>query len=115
MPAVKLPSFDDLTKTAKDAAYVTIGLGVIAFQRAQVQRQELSKSLKGQVGDAQRVVDERVKLLEERLAAVEGRFDSLLDQLEGRLPEPARDLAKQARTAAKEARTQVQGLVRRTA
>ena len=35
----------DITKTLRDAAYVTIGLGVIGFQRAQVRRQELTKQL----------------------------------------------------------------------
>ncbi len=36
---------EDLTKTVKDALYITVGLGVIAFQRAQVQRQELRKQV----------------------------------------------------------------------
>lgn len=37
--------FDSVTKVLKDAVYVSIGLGVIAFQRAQVQRQELRKQV----------------------------------------------------------------------
>ncbi len=41
MPALA----DDLSKTLKDAAYITVGLGVIAFQKAQVQRQELRNQL----------------------------------------------------------------------
>ena len=35
----------DFTTVAKDAGYVAIGLGVIGFQKAQVQRQELLKRL----------------------------------------------------------------------
>jgi len=31
---------------AKDAAYVTVGLGLLSFQRAQVQRRELERSLR---------------------------------------------------------------------
>jgi hypothetical protein len=50
---------DDVTNLAKDAAYVSIGLGVIAFQRLQVRRNELEKE-----------IGERVKLVEERLGAV---------------------------------------------
>jgi hypothetical protein len=50
---------DDVTNLAKDAAYVSVGLGVIAFQRLQVRRNELNK-----------VIDERRKLVEERLGAV---------------------------------------------
>jgi hypothetical protein len=50
---------DDVTNLAKDAAYVSVGLGVIAFQRLQVRRNELEK-----------LVGERVKLVEERLGSV---------------------------------------------
>ena len=54
---------DDVTNAAKEAAYVSVGLGVIAFQRLQVRRNELEKALGTLVGD-------RVKLVEERLGAV---------------------------------------------
>ena len=50
---------DDVTNFAKDAAYVSVGLGVIAFQRLQVRRNELEK-----------LVGDRVKLVEERLGTV---------------------------------------------
>jgi len=121
MPEIPTPkaAAEDLTKLAKDAVYVSIGLAVIAFQKAQVQRQELRKQVSGQVDDAKtqlqsltKLFDDRVKLVEERLEGVESRFETLLDQLEERLPEQAREVAKQARTAAKDARTQVRTLVR---
>ena len=112
----------EITKMAKDALYVSVGLTVIAVQKLQVQRNELRKQVSGQVGDARTQVqaitkrfDDRVKVVEERLEGVEARFESLLDQLEDRLPEQARGVAKQAREAAKEARTQVRGLVGRGA
>jgi hypothetical protein len=54
---------DDLANIAKDAAYVSVGLGVIAFQRLQVRRNELTKTFNEQVGD-------RMKVVEERLGAV---------------------------------------------
>ena len=54
---------DDLANIAKDAAYVSVGLGVIAFQRLQVRRNELTKTFNEQVGD-------RMKMVEERLGAV---------------------------------------------
>src|SRR5437899_5906016 len=122
MPEFRTPASaaEDLTKLFKDAFYVTVGLGVIAVQRAQVRRQELSKQVSGQVDDAKSQLqtltkrfDERVKVVEERLEGVETRFDAVLDQLEEHLPEQARELAKQARTAAKDARTQMRGLARR--
>jgi len=72
---------DDVANAVKDATYVSVGLGVIAFQRLQVRRNELSKALSGQADDAKgalgvvgTLVDERLKLVEERLgAAREGR------------------------------------------
>jgi len=131
-------STDDLTKTIKDVLYVGVGLGVIAFQRAQVQRVDLTKQIKAQFGEARDQVekmgggsddlraearrqverladgfDDRVQLVEERLDTIESQFDGLLDQIEEKLPEQARELVKQARDTAKEARSQVRALVHR--
>jgi TolA-binding protein len=118
MAAFSPIKMDDITKVLKDTLYVSVGLGVIAFQRAQVQRQELRKQLESQLGDARgsvgkvtKLVDERVKTVEERLEAFEERFEALAEQLESRLPDQLGDAAKQARQAAKEARTQLRGLV----
>jgi hypothetical protein len=66
MPRLQL---DDVTNAVKDAAYVSVGLGVIAFQRFQVRRNELNKLLGG-VGST---VGDRVKVVEERLGAAIGR------------------------------------------
>jgi hypothetical protein len=71
---------DDVADAVKDAAYVSVGLGVIAFQRLQVRRNELAKALSGHTSDAHgalgivtSLVGERVKLVEERLGAVRDR------------------------------------------
>ncbi len=116
MPALA----DDLSKTLKDAVYITVGLGVIAFQKAQVQRQELRRQLSSQFGEARsqldtfsKVFEDRVKLVEERLDGMEDRFEDLIDQFEDRLPEQAKDLAKQARIAARDATGQLRDLVAR--
>jgi hypothetical protein len=118
-----MPQIDaeEITKVLKDAAYVTVGLGVIAFQKAQVQRVELTKQLQGQATEAKdqfatasTFVEDRVKLLEERLNDLEARIEQVLDQVEGKLPEQAADLVKQARDAAKDARGQLGSLVGRT-
>jgi hypothetical protein len=53
---------DDLSKLAKEALYVTVGLGVIAFQKAQVQRNELQKRF-----------EDRLKMVEERVGALVSR------------------------------------------
>ena len=55
MPEFKLPEIDlekaaaDFQNAVKEAAYVAIGLGVLGFQRAQVQRVELMKLVESQV------------------------------------------------------------------
>lgn len=68
---------DDVTHAVKDAAYVSVGLSVIAFQRLQVRRNELNKALSAQADEAKgalevvgALVGERLKLVEERLGAV---------------------------------------------
>ena len=90
--------------TARDAFYIGVGAGVIAFQKLQVQRVELTKAVntqldagKDSLGSVSDIVDDRVKLLEERLESLEGRVETILTQLEGKLPEQARELVKSAR------------------
>lgn len=85
----------------KDAAYVAIGFGVLTFQRAQVQRQELSKTVDG----ARESLEDRLKLVEERLEAVQSDVDKLLDDVETRLPDQARELLKVARGATRSLRS----------
>jgi hypothetical protein len=66
----------EVTEVMKDAAYVSVGLGVIAIQRLQVRRHELGRALSDQAGVASGALDavstavgERVRALEERLGA----------------------------------------------
>ena len=91
----------DVTKTVKDAAYVTVGIGVLAFQKAQVGRRELTKQVETQLSQT----TSQVKGLSKK---VEGRIQPVLGQLEQTVPSQAKDLVKQARTAAE----QLQGQVR---
>ncbi len=104
-------TIEDLQKTARDTFYVAVGLGVIAFQKAQVQRNELRKQVETNVTGAQQAIGDSVKTVEERLEAVEQRIDSVLDDVEERLPEQARTALSQARGAAKEARATLRGLL----
>ena len=121
MPDIKIPEFNtdlskaahDLADVAKDATYVVIGAGVLGFQKAQVQRQELSSASPspgrpskiasracGPTSAAVHTVDTKV---EDLIARIEAAFVPLED----RLPAQARDLTKQAKVQAKEARNQV--------
>ena len=65
---------DDVTNVVKEAAYVSVGLGVIAFQRLQVRRNELEKTITARAGEARgtlevvgSLVGDRLKVVEERL------------------------------------------------
>ena len=107
-------SIDDIGKTLKDSMYVTIGLGVIAFQKAQVQRQELRKQVETNLSGASGLVGDRLKTVQERLEAVEGRIDTVLDDVEQQLPQQARSVMKQARDVAKDTRSQLVDLVPKT-
>ena len=109
------PAMKGIFGASLGTGYLGVGAGVIAFQKAQVQRQELRKAITAQLDDAKGTATEqlnsakdqlagvtdafedRVKLLEERLSGIEGRLESLLAQLEEKLPEQAKDLVKQAR------------------
>src|SRR5207302_5025497 len=97
----------DVTKTVKDAAYVTVGIGVLAFQKAQVGRRELTKQVETQLTETGEQVQRFAKLVEERIQRV-------LDQLEDAVPAGAKDLVQQARTAAQQAQSQLLGRANRT-
>jgi len=112
----------------KDAGYVAVGLGVIAFQRGQVRRRELEQ----QLGDAGQQIDklaaaveEARKLVEERVGALGDQLDRTVDDLETKVtaaldeirtlvPEQARDAFDSAVGVAKDATGQLLDLVRPT-
>jgi hypothetical protein len=127
---------DDITKVLKDVLYITVGAGVIGFQKVQVGRRELTEALNGQLNDAKdrvsgsndlfeqakaqveklvEAAEDQVKVIEDRLSTVEERYEALLDEIETRLPEQARDIFKQSRDVAKDARAQVRSVVGRNA
>ena len=100
-------SLETVTNVARDAFYVSVGAGVIAFQKLQVQRVELTETVCTQLDDAKvrfdeakgrideakdtaekslgsvsELVEDRVKLVEERLTALETRLETILSQVE---------------------------------
>ncbi len=97
-------TIETVTDAVRDALFVGVGAGVIAFQKLQVQRVELTKAVNAQFDEAKGSLDivsdlalDRVKVLEERLSGIEGRLETVLAQLEGKLPDQARDVVKTAR------------------
>lgn len=120
MPKIEMPKIeaDTVTNVAKDATYVTIGLAVLGFQKAQVRRREFTKAINDQFGASRAQMNEavdsietRFSALDSRLTAFEGKLDSAVEDLEKRLPERAGALLGNAHGAAKNARKQVRGLI----
>jgi hypothetical protein len=104
-------SVDDIPRMVEDTVYTAVGLGVLGFQRVQVQRQQLKRSLSSSYGEAREAFDERLELVEERLADIDDRFDAAYGSVEPQLPPAARDAARQAIDLAREARGKVFELV----
>lgn len=112
---------DTITGALKDAAYITIGLGVMGVQRAQVARRELAKqfgqgrkdsqsNVAGSFEDARGQWAKLAKQVDDLWAPVTKQVDERLDQVEDRLPSPVADIMKQTRSATKAAQDQVRSL-----
>ena len=124
MPTIDIPGVDgeQLAAALRDAAYITIGFGVLTFQQAQVRRRELVATLSSRFGASKTQVDELLGSVEQRLAAfdkqveaIEAHLDKAVAGLEQRLPDQAAALVGQAHDVAKLARRQVRGLLRSAA
>ena len=103
MPEIK-DITEEISKTARDAAYVVVGLGVLGFQRAQVRRQELAKRLADPRAQVESALEDVRHQLTERVKDVDGRIEQAITRLEEtwepveqRLPAQARSLVEQAR------------------
>jgi hypothetical protein len=92
----------DVTKTLKDAFYVTVGLGVISVREAKERRQALRKQVETQLSDTNEQLQKLAKKAETRLESVRGLVPTV--------PTAARDLVGKARQAAKDAQGQLQTL-----
>lgn len=113
---------EKLVAAVRDAAYVTVGFGVLAFQQAQVRRRELVHNIAERFGTSKAHVEELLGSVEAKLAkfdarvvAMETKLDSTVEKIEARLPDPAAAFVGQAHGLAKAARQQVRSLVRPSA
>jgi hypothetical protein len=113
-----------VTDLARDAAYVAVGLGVLGFQRAQVQRIELKNklatdfSLDGRfdgvrtnisdgVSNVRDSVSKGVKQIDGLAETAANFVETTLQPLEERLPAQVTQLTSKAREQAREVRTQI--------
>lgn len=92
----------DVNKTAQDAAYITVGLGVIAFQRAQVLRNEVTKSVAGDStklqADAKARATEVRTTVEHQLGELRTEAARLVAKVEEALEPVAKEIQTQVRS-----------------
>ncbi len=106
-----------VTDLARDAAYVAVGLGVLGYQRAQVQRIELKNKLAKDFSLGKHVggvrtnvrdnVNKGIKQIDEMAETASNFVESTLQPLEDRLPASVTQLTTKAREQAREVRTQI--------
>ena len=106
-----------VTDLARDAAYVAVGLGVLGYQRAQVQRVELQNRLSQDFSLDQRTDEVRQGVAKafqqiDDLAESAAHFvETTLQPIEEKLPPTVTQVTSKAREQAREVRTQIRQLV----
>ena len=102
-----------VTDLARDAAYVAVGLGVLGYQRAQVQRVDLQNRLSKDLALDQRIEEVRHGVAKgylqfDDLAETAAQFvETTLQPLEDRLPSSVTQVTVKARNQAREVRIQI--------
>ena len=84
---------NDAVARARDAAYTAVGFGILAAQRLQVKRRDLTKDVVDRLGGPKEV--------QRYVRQAQVVIDPVLDVVERRLPLPSRLLFRQARRAAR--------------
>ncbi len=107
-----------VTDLARDAAYVAVGLGVLAYQRAQVQRIELQNrlsqdfSLDQTIGDVRQGVAKGYAQIDDLAEQAVQFVETTFQPLEERLPPTVTQLTSRAREQGREVRSQIRQLVK---
>ena len=102
-----------VTDLARDAAYVAVGLGVLGYQRVQVQRVELQNRLSKDFSLDQRIDEVRQGVAKgfnqiDDLAETAVQFvETTLQPLEDMLPSSVTQVTTKAREQAREVRIQI--------
>ena len=100
-------TIDGIVSAAREGFVTTVGLGALAYQQAQVQRQTLGRELPRLLHELGEAVDDRLSTLSERLCDADRRADEVFDGIEQRLPAPVRTPARQVYLLARDVRAQV--------
>jgi hypothetical protein len=108
-----------VTDFARDTAYVAVGLGVLAYQRAQVQRVELQNRLSHdfdidldkRIGDVRGGVAKGIHQLDDLAETAVQFVETTFEPIEEKLPPTVSQLTIKAREQAREVRSQIRQLV----
>jgi hypothetical protein len=108
-----------VTDLARDTAYVAVGLGVLAYQRAQVQRVELQNRLSHdfdidldkRIGDVRGGVAKGIHQLDDLAETAVQFVETTFEPIEEKLPPTVSQLTTKAREQAREVRSQIRQLV----
>jgi hypothetical protein len=108
-----------VTDLARDTAYVAVGLGVLAYQRAQVQRVEIQNRLSHdfdidldkRIGDVRGGVAKGIHQLDDLAETAVQFVETTFEPIEEKLPPTVSQLTIKAREQAREVRSQIRQLV----
>jgi hypothetical protein len=83
LPTIDLPKIDTaaITSAVKDAGYITVGLAVLAVQKAQVRRVEMQKAFTDQFGNGRAQIDELVDAAQGAAKAARDQVRHLLSSV----------------------------------
>src|ERR1700685_3662136 len=101
------------TDLARDAAYVAVGLGVLGYQRAQVQRVELRNrfskdfSIDQRIGEVRQGVAKGIDQIDALAETAVQFVDTTLQPLEDKLPSSVSQVTTKAKQQAREVRIQI--------
>ena len=103
-----------VTDLARDAAYVAVGLGVLGYQRAQVQRVELQNRLSKDfsLDEVRQEVAKGIHQIDDFAETAAQFVESTLQPLEDKLPSSVSQVTTKAREQAREVRIQIRQRVR---
>lgn len=108
---------NEVTQFARDAAYVAVGMGVLGYQRAMAQRNDLmaklgaERDLDGRLADLRSAVTTGIQQVDSLLETATTVVESTVAPLEEQLPEPARELAHLAHERVRLLRSQLRVFV----
>jgi hypothetical protein len=112
----------DVTKglgdLGRDTAYVLVGLGVLGFQRAQVERVELQRKFNIELpvdellAGARMELARRIQLVDNVVETAFQIVETTIEPFEDQLPPVAREVTTRAREGAREVRGQIREVIR---